>query len=69
MVNLVDDLGPELDPLTLDKNSGANLERQVGMELLYDLGYSGGWGSTKGLPTMVLNGEVEERVGGGKTPL
>ena len=66
---LVDGPCPEVDPPTLDKHSGANPERQVGVELSYNRGNSGDRGSTQGLPSYVLDVEVEKCVGGRKTPL
>ena len=67
MVNPVDGLGTKLDPLASDKNSGADFERQIGVELPHNQGYFGDRGCTKCLPAAVLDSEVEERIGSGET--
>ena len=69
MVNPVDGLGTKLDPLASDENSGADLERQIGVELPHGWDHSGDRGCTERLPAAVLDSEVEERIGGGETTL
>ena len=65
-VNLIYGLSSKLDPLASDKNGGADLERQIGVELQHDPGHFGDRGRTERLPTVVLDNKVEERIGGGK---
>ena len=60
-------MGTKLDPLASDENSNADFERQIGVELPHNRGYSGDRGSTKCLPAAVLDSEVEERIEGGET--
>ena len=60
-------MGTKLDPLALDEDGGANLERQIGVELPHERGHFGNKGCTKCLPAKVLDSEVEERIGGGET--
>ena len=66
-MNPVDGLGTKLNPLTQDENGGADLERQIGVELPHDWGYSRDRGYTECLPVAVMDSKVEERIGGGKT--
>ena len=67
MVNLVDGLGTKLDPLASDENSGANFERQIGVELPHNQGYSGDRGCIECLLAAVLDNEVKEHIRGGET--
>ena len=60
-------MGTKLDPIASDKNGGVDLERQIGVELLHNRGHSRDKGRTERLPAAVLDSEVEERIGGGKT--
>ena len=62
LIDLVDGPRPEVDPPTPDKQSGANPETQIRMELSYDRAYFEGQGSTQCLPSSGLDGEVEECV-------
>ena len=66
-VDPVDGLGTKLDPLALDEDCGADLKRKVGVETSHDWGHFGNRGRTYCLPSAVLDGEVEERIGGGET--
>ena len=66
-VDPVDGLGTKLDPLALDEDCGADLKRNVGVETSHDWGHFGNRGRTCCLPSVVLDGEVEERIGGGET--
>ena len=59
---MVDGPRSEVNPLTSDKYCGADPEWQVGVELSDDRGHSGGQGSTLGLPTSSLDGEIKERI-------
>ena len=69
MVNLVDGLGTKLDPLASDENDGADLERQIGVELSHDRGHAGDKGRTEHLIATVLDSKVEEHIGGGENSL
>ena len=65
--NPVDGLSTKLDSLASDKDGGADLERHIGVELLHSQGHSGDRGHIKRLPVVVLDSEIEERIGGGDT--
>ena len=67
MVNPVDCLGTELDPLASDKDGGANLEWKIGVEFSHNRGHSRSKGCTECLLAAVLDDEVEECVRGWKT--
>ena len=69
MVNQVDGLGAKLNPLALDENSGADLERQIGVELQHDRGHSSDRGSTKRPPAAILDSEVEKHTACRETTL
>ena len=66
-VDPVDGLGTKLDPLASDEDGGADLERQIEMELRHYRGHSGDRGHTECLPAAVLDSEVEEHILGGET--
>ena len=67
VVNPVDGLGTKLNPLASNEDDGADLERQIGVELSHDRGHSRDRGCTERLSATVLDSEVEERIGGGET--
>ena len=67
MVNPVDFLGTELDPLASDKNGGADFEWHIGVEFPYNRSHFGDRGCTECLPAAVLDDEVEEHIRGWKT--
>ena len=67
MVNPVDCLGTKLDSLASDKNGGADLKWQIGVEFPHNPGHSGDRGCTHCLHVVVLDDKVEERIRGWKT--
>ena len=67
MIDLVDGLGTKLDPLASNEDGGADLERQIGVELPQYRGHSGHRGRIESLPAVVLDSEVEECIEGGET--
>ena len=50
-----------------NENNGSDLKRQIGVELPHDWGHFGDRGRIERLPAVVLDSEVEERIGGGET--
>ena len=67
MVDPVDGMGTKLNPLSLDEDGGADLERHIRDELPYYRGHSGNRGRIKRLPSVVMDIEVEEFIGSGET--
>ena len=66
-VDPVDGLDTKLDPLASDEDSGADLERHIGVELSHYRGHFGDRGRTECLPAAILGSEVEEHIGSGET--
>ena len=60
-------MGTKLDPLASDKNGGADLEWQIGVEFPHNRGHSEDRGCAECLPIAVLDDEVEEHIRGWKT--